>query len=85
MPRDSRITDIGSHGPMIVTGSPNVLDEGKQSARVGDIYLCPVHGPQPILTGSPKTMVNNRRNVRVTSVARCGAVIVSGAAKCTTD
>lgn len=85
MPRDSRIGDAGSHGGAIITGSPNVIDEGKQSARVGDIYMCPIHGANPIVSGSAKTVVNNRKNARVTSVTACGATIVSGAAKCITD
>lgn len=85
MPRDSRITDVGDHGPQIITGSANVIDEGKGTARVGDIYLCPIHGARLIVTGSPKTIINNRRNCRVTSLTDCGATIISGAAKCFTD
>lgn len=85
MPRDSRITDIGSHGPMLITGSSNVKDEGKPTSRVGDIYLCPIHKVQVVVSGSPKTAVNGRRNCRVSSVTSCGAVIVTGAGKCITD
>lgn len=85
MPRDSRITDIGSHGPMLITGSHNVTDEGKPTSRVGDIYRCPLHGPQVVVSGSPKTIVNGRRNCRITSVTSCGAIIITGAAKCITD
>lgn len=85
MPPDSRIGDTGSHGGAIITGSHNTIDENSPTARIGDIYACPVHGPNPIVTGSPQTIVNNRRNCRITSVTACGAVIVSGAAKCITD
>jgi uncharacterized Zn-binding protein involved in type VI secretion len=85
MPRDARIGDTGSHGGVIVTGSPNTIDEGRQSARIGDIYMCALHGPNPIVSGSPQTVVNNRKNARISSVTACGAVIVSGAAKCITD
>lgn len=85
MPRDARITDLGSHGGRIITGSPNVVDENQCSARVGDIYLCAVHGPVPIITGAPRTIINNRASARISSLCACGAVIVSGAAKCITD
>lgn len=85
MPNDSRIGDTGTHGGRIITGSHNVIDENSPSARVGDIYACPIHGPNAIVTGSPKTIVNNRRNVRITSMTACGAMINSGAAKCITD
>lgn len=85
MPRDSRVTDVGDHGPMLVTGSRDVIDENKPTSRVGDIYLCPIHGPRMVVTGSPRTIINNRRNCRITSLTDCGAVIISGAAKCITD
>ena len=85
MPRDSRIGDRSSHGGVIITGSPNVIDEGQRSARIGDLHVCPIHGITPIITGSPKTVVNNRKNARVTSVCACGAVIITGANKCITD
>jgi len=85
MPRDARIGDKGVHGGTIVTGSPNVIDEGRLSARIGDVYVCPLHGPQVIVSGSPQTIVNNRRNARISSVTSCGSVICTGAAKCITD
>jgi len=85
MPRDARIGDKGSHGGVLVTGSPDTIDENRRSSRVMDIYLCAIHGPQVVVSGSPKTIVNNRRNCRITSVCSCGAIIVSGAAKCITD
>lgn len=85
MPNDSRITDLGDHGPMLITGSHNFIDENKPSSRIGDIYDCPIHGPNLVITGSPKTIVNNRRNCRITSITECGAVIITGAAKCITD
>lgn len=79
--RDARITDTGSHGGMIVTGAASCIDESQPTSRIGDIYLCPIHGPNPIVTGSPKEIVENSPTARIGDVTACGAVIVSGAAK----
>lgn len=51
----------------------------KPVARVGDTHVCPLHGPNPIVTGAPDTPVNNRPVARVGDQTACGAVILTGA------
>lgn len=79
--RDARIGDTGSHGGAIVTGARSVICENQPTSRIGDIYLCPIHGPNPIVTGSPKEIVENSPTARIGDITACGAVIVSGAAR----
>lgn len=80
MPRDARITDLGSHGPMIITGAKKTIVENQHSSRIGDIYACPLHGPNPIVTGSADYVNENARSAKIGDLTACGAVIVTGAA-----
>lgn len=50
-----RLGDTGSHGGKIITASSKTTAEGPRIARAGDIYDCPIHGPNPIVTGSENT------------------------------
>lgn len=50
-----RLGDTGSHGGVVVTASSKTWAEGALIARIGDIYACPIHGPNPIVGGSPDT------------------------------
>ncbi|MCB8835940.1 PAAR domain-containing protein [Aurantimonas sp. VKM B-3413] len=72
------MTDTGSHGGQIVTGSPSRSCDGLKVARVGDIYDCPIHGPNPIVTGSSISTAEGRKVARVGDRTECGAVIVTG-------
>lgn len=74
----ARIGDTGSHGGAIVTGSPNVTVNVIPIARVGDTYLCSIHGPNPIVQGSLKTTANNLQIARIGDPTACGATIMSG-------
>lgn len=78
MPKTARLGDPGSHGGTIVTGSPDVILNGKNVARVGDTYACPIHGPNPIVEGSPDDFVNGKKVARVGDATECGAVITDG-------
>ncbi len=80
--RDARITDVCTHGPMIVTGSATCIDEGQPTSRIGDIYDCPEHGPNPIVTGAPRTVVAGSPSARIGDITACGAVIITGAQRC---
>lgn len=73
-----RVGDAGSHGGAILTGSPDYFDNGQAVARVGDLYGCPEHGPNPLVEGSPDSYANSKRIVRVGDHAACGAVMVTG-------
>lgn len=50
-----RLGDPGTHGGEVITASTKTFAEGPAVARVGDIYGCPIHGPNPIVTGSEDT------------------------------
>jgi uncharacterized Zn-binding protein involved in type VI secretion len=80
MPKYARKGDPGSHGGVIITGSPDTSydSDGTPVARVGDIYDCPEHGPNPIVTGSNRTFVNGKKAARVGDKTQCGAVITDG-------
>ena len=81
MPQDARVGDAISHGGVIVTGAGKMIVEGQQTARIGDIAICSIHGAQPIVSGSSKMVVENSQTARIGDAIACGAVIVSGAAK----
>ena len=78
MPATARLGDPGSHGGGIVTASDNTFCDGIGVARVGDIYACPIHGPNPIVSGSGDVITNSRETAIVGSATACGAIIVSG-------
>lgn len=39
-----RVGDPGSHGNLMLTGSPNVFINGQRAHRNLDMFVCPVHG-----------------------------------------
>lgn len=49
----ARLGDPGSHGGNISTGSSPIFVNSTPVALVGDIYSCPIHGSNPITTGTP--------------------------------
>lgn len=78
MPKVIRIGDPGSHGGVVTSGSPDVEANGLAVARVGDIFDCAQHGPNPIATGSPDVFANGLAVARVGDIASCGAVLQGG-------
>lgn len=52
-----RLGDAGTHGGAVSSGAARHFTEGSNTARVGDTYSCPIHGPNPIVGGSPKYKV----------------------------
>lgn len=85
MPLIVRKGDTGSHGGVITTGSPDTMAEGADVARIGDIYDCPEHGPNPIAQGSTTMLCNGAGVVRHGDQASCGASMISGATKTEID
>ena len=77
----ARRGDTSSHGGSIITSASNTSCEGKLVARVGDILSCPLHGPNPITTGSPNYSTEGKKTARTTSLTGCGASIIGGATK----
>lgn len=74
----ARMGDTGSHGGMILSGSPTTQANGRPIAHVQDIYGCPVHGPNPIITGAPNIFGGAREIAYVGSKTACGAIITQG-------
>ncbi len=46
-------------------------------ARLGDKHVCPIHGPNTIISGG-KSLVDNRPVARLGDKTACGAVIIMG-------
>ena len=76
--RVARVGDPGSHGGSIVTGARTATAEKRPIARIGDVYACPVHGPNPIVEGSAAYSIERRRVARIGDRTACGAVITDG-------
>ena len=74
----ARVGDTGSHGGSIIDGSPAVRANNRPIALVGSTYNCPVHGPNPIVTGAPYILGNDVLVAHVGSKTACGAEITSG-------
>lgn len=75
----TRLYDKTTHAGPIVTGSQNCFTNSRKRCRERDIHMCPIHGPNIILTGSPRYTANSRRVSRKTrSVCACGAVLAEG-------
>lgn len=78
MPAIARVGDSASHGGTLITGSPNVLTNGKSVCRLGDTYACPQHGNNPIVSASTNVNANDKGVARVGDATSCGATITSG-------
>ena len=74
----ARLLDGSTHGGQIITSCQHFSVEGQLVARVGDILLCPIHGPSPIVTGCPTWDVEGKAVARTTSLCACGAEIIGG-------
>lgn len=85
MPAIAHLGDGTSHGGTVITASADVLAEGRQVARVGDLVMCPKrdtpdgppHGIVAIVSGAATVMVNGQLVAIDGSVCSCGAVIIS--------
>ncbi|WP_417818762.1 PAAR domain-containing protein [Tritonibacter scottomollicae] len=53
-------------------------DAVKPVARVGDIHSCPIHGSNPILSGSGNSTCDGRPVATVGDMTACGAKIGTG-------
>ena len=74
----ARVGDTGSHGGTIINGSPTIRANNRPIALVGSTYSCPVHGPNPIVTGAQSVFGNDFLVAHVGSKTACGAEITSG-------
>lgn len=74
----ARLGDPHSHGGVVITAASRTEANGIRIARVGDFVSCPIHGDNPIVTGSPNLEVEGQPAARVGSQCACGAVISAG-------
>lgn len=81
MPLIARLGDPGSHGGGVSTAAARSLAEGIPIARVGDIYGCPIHGPNPIMLGASRTYCEGPLIAFNGSVTACGASIIATATR----
>lgn len=81
MPLIMRLGDTSDHGGAIITSAAKSYAEGALIARKGDILNCAIHGPQPIVEGSPNTICEGQDVARQGDHAACGAALISGASK----
>lgn len=81
----ARVGDTGSHGGTIITGASTISVNGRKIARVGDIYACPIHGNNPIISGARSFFGEGKLVAHVGSKTACGAVITSGSPNTFTD
>lgn len=85
MPLIVRLGDTGSHGGSVITSASKWRCEGALIARKGDIYDCPLHGPNPITGGSARYRFEGAPTARHGDSTACGATLISGASKWVCD
>ena len=79
MPSIARLGDTTDHGGVIITSSPDTLSNGILIARVGDLVSCPIHGVNPIISGSTTgVLVNDKICAIVGSKTACGSTVITG-------
>lgn len=81
MPLVVRLGDGGTHGGAVVSSAQKWAFEGALCARLGDIYACPIHGPNPIVEGSSRYSCEGLPIARHGDATACGASLISGATK----
>lgn len=81
MPLVVRLGDSGSHGGAVITSASKWKFEGALCARKGDLYACPLHGPNAIAEGSGKWLCEGMPIARDGDLTACGAALISGASK----
>lgn len=81
MPLIIRLGDTSTHGGAMVTSAKKSLAEGPLICRIGDILACPLHGPNPIIEGSPDYPTEDQRTARQGDHTACGAALISGAVR----
>lgn len=77
----ARFGDTSTHGGKIITSAKKTEAEGMLVARVTDLLDCPIHGINPIITGSQNYIVEDQKCARTTSLTQCGAQIIGGSKK----
>lgn len=75
----SKIGDTSDHGGAIITGSSSFDLEDIPVARIGDIFACPVHGNNPIISSLVLNADDDGKLLaHIGSKTQCGATITTG-------
>lgn len=69
--------DVTTHGGKILTGSGRIKVNGRRAARAGDLVSCPIHGDNPIVSGSSRMTDAGVPLVRDGDVTQCGSVLIA--------
>jgi uncharacterized Zn-binding protein involved in type VI secretion len=77
----ARLGDPATHPGHICTSAQKTVAEGILVARIGDIYCCDIHGPNPIVEGCVITTVEGKLCAHHTSLCACGARIIATAVR----
>jgi uncharacterized Zn-binding protein involved in type VI secretion len=73
-----RLGDKTSHGGVVAEASPHSDSGGVGIARMGDKTTCPVHGPNPIVSGDSTLIIDGKPAARHGDKTACGAVLIAG-------
>ena len=86
MPNAARVTDLSTHGGLVIgPGVPTVLIGGMPAAVLGDLHVCalppPGHVPtvSPFVVGSGTVLIGGMPALRVGDACVCGAMPAIGA------
>lgn len=85
MPLIVRLGDSSTHGGAVISSASKWRCEGPLIARLGDMFNCPLHGINPIASGSGKHICEGAPIARQGDVTACGASLISGASKWTCE
>lgn len=77
------VTDVTNHGGTIVgPGAPTVLVGGKPVALMGDMHICAIPYPHPMVSafpmGSATVLIGGKPVLRITDACICGAMAAVG-------
>ncbi|HEY5674900.1 MAG TPA: PAAR domain-containing protein [Malonomonas sp.] len=83
MPAAARVTDLSTHGGLIIgPGVPTVLIGGLPAAVMGDNHVCPIPPPHPTVSpfpvGSATVQIGGKMPLRVGDSCVCGASAAVG-------
>lgn len=81
----ARLGDTSNHGGAIITLGTRHVAGSIEIARVGDTLDCPIHGPNPIVTGSSHFVSQGALVARTGSLTQCGASIIGSAPRYVCD
>jgi len=70
-----RLGDPGSHGGVMTSSASNSLSEGILICRNGDIYSCPIHGPNGLISSSVVSIIEGKLIGLDGDTTECGASI----------